>query len=154
MTPFWDWALSVYAKPGVAQACLDLQDSGQQCTAYLLWAAWAADQGLELSQGTLASGQALASHWESEVLQPLRHARRYLKAAIETMPDPAREAMREQVKATELFAEQTLIQALAALTTAAPIKAAEPRLTALVRAGALWSPPPTQEALIALSERL
>ena len=154
MTPFWDWALGVYAKQGVAQACLDLQDKDQQCTAYLLWAAWASDQGLGLSQDTLTLGQSLASHWETEVLQPMRHARRYLKAAIETMPDPAREALREQVKATELFAEQTLIQALAELASDAPIQAPETQLQALIQAGALWSPPPPKAALIALSERL
>lgn len=154
MTPFWDWALSVYAKPGIAEACLELQDKDQQCTAYLLWAAWASDQDLGLAQDTLTLGQALASQWESEVLQPLRHTRRHLKTAIAAMPDPAREALREQVKATELFAEQTLIQALAKLASDAPVLAAEPRLTALIRAGALWSPPPPKAGLIALSERL
>ena len=154
MIPFWDWALSVYAKPGIAEACLELQDKDQQCTAYLLWAAWASDQGLGLAQDTLASGQALARQWETEVLQPLRHARRHLKTAIAAMPDPAREALREQVKATELFAEQTLIQALAKLTRYSPVWAAEPRLTAMIRAGALWSPPPSIVALTTLSERL
>jgi hypothetical protein len=70
------------------------------------------------------------------------------------MPDPAREALREQVKATELFAEQTLIQALARLTRDLPVVAAEFRLTAMIRAGALWSPPPSIAALTTLSERL
>ena len=154
MTPFWDWALGVYAKPGVAEACLDLQDKDQQCTAYLLWAAWASDQDLGLAQDTLSLGQALARQWEAEVLQPLRHTRRHLKTAIAAMPDPPREALREQVKATELFAEQTLIQALARLTRDSPVVAAEPRLTAMIRAGALWSPPPSIAALTTLSERL
>jgi uncharacterized protein (TIGR02444 family) len=154
MTPFWDWALGIYAKPGVAEACLELQDRDQQCTAYLLWAAWASDQGLVLCQDSLVTGQALASQWESEVLQPLRHTRRHLKAAIETMPDPAREALRAQVKATELFAEQTLIEALTKLAGNAPSAPAETRLQALVRAGALWSPPPTKDALSVLSQQL
>lgn len=154
MTPFWDWALDIYAKPGVAEVCLALQDQDQQCTAYLLWAAWASDQGLGLAQDTLASGQALAGQWEAEVLQPLRQTRRHLKTTIAVMPDPAREALREQVKATELFAERTLIQALAKLASDAPGLAAEPRLTALTRAGALWSPPPSVATLNTLSERL
>ena len=154
MTPFWDWALGIYAKPGVAEACLELQDRDQQCTVYLLWAAWASDQGLGLSQDRLVTGQALASQWEGEVLQPLRQARRNLKMGIEAMPDPAREALRERVKATELLAEQTLIEALARLAGHAPSAPAETRLQALVRAGALWSPPPTKDALSVLSQWL
>jgi len=154
MTPFWDWALGIYAKPGVADACLELQDKEQQCTVYLLWAAWASDQGLVPCQDSLVTGQALASQWEREVLRPLRHARRHLKNAIEAMPGPAREALREQIKATELLAEQTLIEALAKLAGHAPSAPADTRLQALVRAGALWSPPPTKDALSVLSQRL
>ena len=154
MRLFWDWALGIYAKPGVAEACLDLQDKDQQCTVYLLWAAWAADQGLVLSHDSLVTGQALASQWEREVVQPLRHARRHLKTVIEAMPDPAPEALREQVKAAELLAEKTLIEALAKLAGNPPSAAAETRLQALVRAGALWSPPATKDALSVPSQRL
>ena len=35
----WDWALEVYARPGVPDTCLVLQDDHGQNTSYLLWAA-------------------------------------------------------------------------------------------------------------------
>ncbi|OZA82811.1 MAG: TIGR02444 family protein, partial [Caulobacter sp. 39-67-4] len=45
----WDWALQVYARQDVADACLSLQDAHGQNVPYLLWAAWAAG---ELCAGT------------------------------------------------------------------------------------------------------
>jgi uncharacterized protein (TIGR02444 family) len=154
MTDFWDWALGVYAKPGVSEACLDLQDNYQQCTAYLLWAAWAGDQGLLLAPDTLALGLDLAQAWEADVLHPLRQARRRLKAQWAAMPDAGREALREQVKATELFAEQTLIEALAKLAKTAARSSDQTPLEALVQAASLWSPPAPIHALASLSQRL
>jgi uncharacterized protein (TIGR02444 family) len=44
---FWEWALDAYARPGVAEACLELQDVHGQNVPLLLWAAWAAADALE-----------------------------------------------------------------------------------------------------------
>lgn len=154
MIGFWDWALVAYAKPGVAEACLDLQDQYQQCTAYLLWAAWAADQGQGIDVQTLAAGQDLARIWETQVLQPLRQARRFLKPALANMPDDPRETLREQIKATELAAEQTLMTRLAELAPAIQAPHRPARLEAMIRAGALWSPSPPLDSLTRLADRL
>ena len=153
MTDFWHWALATYDKPGVPEACLDLQDQYHQCTAYLLWAAWAAEGGMALKPDSLAAGKALAQAWEKEVLGPLRSARRALKPTLSNMPDEARLALREQVKAAELSAEQTLMIALAALLGSqggAPIDC----LSAVAAASSLWSPPAPHAALKALVTRL
>jgi uncharacterized protein (TIGR02444 family) len=153
MTDFWNWALATYDKPGVPEACLDLQDQYHQCTAYLLWAAWAAETGMALPSHSLAAGKALAQTWETQVLGPLRSARRALKPALSSMPDEARLTLREQVKAAELSAEKTLMQALAGLLNCqggAPID----YLSAMVSASDLWSPPAPQAALKALVTRL
>ena len=34
----WEWALETYAHPGVADACLALQEIHGQNTSFLLWA--------------------------------------------------------------------------------------------------------------------
>lgn len=154
MIGFWDWALDAYAKPGMAEACLDLQDQYEQCTAYLLWSAWASSQGLDLDPQTLEAGHQLAKTWEAEVLQPLRQVRRFLKPTLANMPDGPREVLREQVKAAELAAEQTLMTRLADM--APTIQAPHPptHLDAMIKAGALWSPSPPLEALSRLADRL
>ena len=41
----WDWAIAAYGAPGVAEACLALQDSNEQNVPLLLWSAWVARTG-------------------------------------------------------------------------------------------------------------
>ena len=41
LSGLWDWTLAAYAQPGVADACLRLQDQHGQNTSLLLWAVWA-----------------------------------------------------------------------------------------------------------------
>ena len=65
MARFWDWALEVYARPGVAEACLNLQDDHHQSVPFLLWAAWAAIEGRALGEDALAEGVAQARSWEA-----------------------------------------------------------------------------------------
>jgi len=105
MSEFWDWAVAAYDRPGVAEACLDLQDRYDQNVPLLLWAIWRG--------GDLPAAVALARQWEAEVTGPLRGVRRRLKGR------PGAEALREQVKAVELEAERTLMRQLEIL--AAPV---------------------------------
>jgi uncharacterized protein (TIGR02444 family) len=60
---FWTWALEAYARPAVPEACLDLQDNYSQSVPLLLWAAWAAKDGRDLSFGDLMDGSGLAARW-------------------------------------------------------------------------------------------
>ena len=145
MSDFWDWALAAYDRPGVAEACLSLQDDYGQQTAYLLWAAWASP-----SDAALAHGAELARRWEAAILGPVRQSRRALKAPLSPVDDEARLAVREKVKAVELDLERLLMISLEGLSPAA----AAGGLPALLRAGEAWGDPPPIEALMRLARAL
>jgi uncharacterized protein (TIGR02444 family) len=153
VSQFWDWALSAYARHGVAQACLDLQDDHGQCTPYLLWAAWAAQSGRGLDEATLVKGADLARRWEPTLITPVRAVRRALKPAFDGVCDDLREALREQVKAVELAAEKTLMLSLEAITLGAPFGSLSVQ-QALEQATALWTPTAPKNSLMALSQHL
>lgn len=109
----WDWAVATYRRPGVAEACLALQDQHGQNVPLLLWALWSRAQG---RGADFASGGELARRWEEEAVGPLRRLRRALKTlAPDLIADPDREAVRDQVKTVELDAERRLLAALARL---------------------------------------
>jgi len=150
---FWIWALEAYARPGAAEACLDLQDHHGQCVPYLLWAAWAAREGRVLDRPTLEAGARLAGGWEAAAVGSLRAARRAMKHEVPGMADAAREALRAEVKALELRAEQLLIETLEALSPA-PRGAALPLKSALAAASAAWPADASAVALDRLAQTL
>jgi uncharacterized protein (TIGR02444 family) len=150
---FWTWALEAYARPGAAEACLDLQDQHGQSVPYLLWAAWAAREGRPLDRPALEAGAGLAGRWEEAAVGPLRAARRAMKHEVPGMADVAREALRAEVKALELEAEQLLIEALDALSPA-PGRAALPLKPALDAAAAVWPAEASGAALDRLVQTL
>lgn len=99
--PFWDFSLEVYARPGVAEACLDLQDRRGVDVNLLLFALWSgAVCGVRLTPDVLASLNAAVAGWRAEVVEPLRQARRRAKA------EPGGEVVYAQIKAAELAAER------------------------------------------------
>ncbi|MGV3577974.1 TIGR02444 family protein [Brevundimonas sp.] len=150
----WDWALAAYAKPGVAEACLELQDAGGQNVCLLLWAAWAAGTGQSLDADARADACDIARAWDDAAIAPLRAVRRRLKGRILDMDDPAREAVRAQVKATELLAERHLLAALEAASRPAERPAAPPLTDALAAVCRDWSGTAPRALLTVLSTRL
>jgi uncharacterized protein (TIGR02444 family) len=149
----WDWAVARYARPGVEEALLDLQDRYEQCVSLLLFAAWAAAEGRRLDEEDLEAAVDTARAYETTVLRPLRAIRRTLKAPIPDVEDAARLAMREQVQAVELDAERRLIGELAA---AAPAASGPARTIAdgLVAAAKTWARTVPRAELLALAGRL
>lgn len=143
---FWDWALAVYDRAGVPEACLALQDDHGQQTAYLLWAVYA-----QPSDPVLAAGAELARHWDLSILGPIRAARRALKAQLPPVEDGARLALREEVKRIELATEHLLMDSLESLASGP--RTGNPA-AALVRAGRAWGGPPPDAALQSLADRL
>lgn len=145
----WDWAVRAYGRPGVAPACLHLQDAHGQNAPLLLAAAWAAAEGRTLD---LDAAVGLARAWEADVVGPLRAARRGLKMSHSPIPDAGRETLRETVKAVELESERLLLAALE--TLAWPGDPAEIG-AALDRAARAWAqmkfsaPPPDEVAALA-----
>ena len=131
----WDWAVAAYRRPGVAQACLTLQDDHGQNVPLLLAAAWAAAEGRRLDIGPAV---ALTEGWEADVVSLLRAIRRSLKTAHAGVDDPPRLALRTRIKAVELEAERVLLDALQAMA-GPPGPAAAAAAPALSEAASAWA---------------
>lgn len=149
----WDWVLAAWAAEGVADACLELQDSAGQNIPLLLWAAWCAAEGRAPDEDALEAASDTARAWQETAIAPLRAVRRALKPRAPDLDDADREAVRVQVKAVELEAERRLLTALEALAppTSGP---AQPPLSAMVAVARVWSPITPRAGLVRLAERL
>jgi uncharacterized protein (TIGR02444 family) len=101
--PFWDFSLALYAKPGVAESCLRLQDGLGLDVNLLLYACWTAAKGAgrPSPDGWRRLVDETAA-WRAQVVEPLRRVRRFLKGAEES---PWSAGLRDRVKALELDAE-------------------------------------------------
>lgn len=144
----WEWTLEAYARPGVPEQCLRLQDEFGQHTSLLLWAVWAETSDKRL----LADAAEVAHAWEAMPLGPLRDLRRALKAPFPPVEDQAREGLREDIKGAELRAERVLMESLA--TLAGDARGGAHALDALKAASAAWGRPAPDEALAALAAAL
>ena len=105
-SPFWDYSLGIYAKPGVADACIDLQDEFGLDVNMLLACLWFSAAG----PGRLDSDQirecvGRTRDWQGKVVKPLRAVRRYCKEEPATLPDQLRDEFRPRLQAVELDAE-------------------------------------------------
>ena len=146
----WERASRAYESAEVERLCLELQDDYGQCVSYLLWAVWAARHGRPVTQAELILAAGLARDWEAEVTAPLRAARRALKQPRPPMADARREALRTRVKAVELAAERTLLEALEAATPKRGGRAGYDVAEALRAAMLVWSAPAPASALAPL----
>ncbi len=108
----WAFSLRIYARPGVAQACLALQDKAGMDVNLLLFALWTASRGQRLTAADMARVDAATRPWREGVVRPLRAARRALKAQGGT---EAAQQLRNQVKRAELEAERLQQAAMEAL---------------------------------------
>ena len=145
----WDYAVVVWGRPGVSEACLRLQDRHGQCVSLLLWRAWAEAEGRCVQGQPLADALALAMTCERETIAPLRSARRAFKAKTSQ-----REF--EAAQDAEIDAERALLNALEGLTPATSTQAARGGdlvtvLEALIEA---WNGSKAREAVSALAARL
>lgn len=103
-SPFWRFALRVYAQPGVAPLCLTLQDENGIDVNLLLFACWCGSTGRKLRAQDVEIAAAATSEWTEGVVRNLRAARRHWKAIG---PDePSARAGRETLKSVELLSER------------------------------------------------
>jgi len=144
----WEWALETYAHPGVADACLDLQDRHGQNVPFLLWAVWAQTS----DPATLRAAADAARSWESAAVAPLRAARRNLVFPAPPMDDDRREALRETIREAEFAAERLLMETLEARTSArrAPVSTLE----SLRGAALAWGRTAPDDALHVLADAI
>ncbi|MDU0342571.1 TIGR02444 family protein [Bosea rubneri] len=102
----WRFALEFYALPGVAEACLTLQDQADVDVIELLAAIYAERVLLQpLSSEDVADLHRQTAEWRGATVLPLREIRRVLKPPRDGFPEE-RHLLREKVKAAELLAEQ------------------------------------------------
>ena len=105
----WSFSLATYARPGVEDACLQLQTAGVN-VCLLLCGLWLGQRGAICDEKRVEQLQALTGPWDIEVVQPLRTLRMQWRARA--VDDGVLKGMREQVKALELEAERTLLSRL------------------------------------------
>ncbi|WP_312063351.1 TIGR02444 family protein [Brevundimonas sp.] len=153
MSDLWTWTVAAYDAPGVAEACLSLQDHNEQNVPLLLWAAWVAVTGRRPDEETIEAACDAARAYDTVVVAPLRAVRRTLKAPIPDVDHDHREALRQQVKALELDAERRLMLELEAL---APAPSGAPRraIDGLAETAKLWARVVPRPALTTLADRL
>ncbi|MBI0536481.1 TIGR02444 family protein [Roseomonas sp. KE2513] len=99
----WRFSCTVYAAPGVAEACLYLQDRYGADVNLLLLAAWLGSMRGVRMEMPLPDAIADAS-WQEAVIRPLRAVRRRVKAG--GLDDPSFREFHAQLLATELAAER------------------------------------------------
>ena len=149
----WAWAVAAYGAPGVADACLALQDHHEQNVPLLLWSAWVPETGRRPDEETIEAACDTARAWDGVVTAPLRTVRRTLKAPVPDIDDGPREAVRERIKAIELEAERHLLEALEALAPE-PGGSKRAAIDGLVATARVWSSITPRPALIRLAEAL
>lgn len=107
---FWTWSLEVYARPGVEQILLDLQDRLGLDVNLLLFACWIAmNRRRPLTVGECERLVAATRDWRDNVTVPLRGIRRFMKAEHGMA---GAQMFREKVKRLELEAERVAQQTL------------------------------------------
>jgi uncharacterized protein (TIGR02444 family) len=98
--PFWDFSLHLYGCDGVADACIQLQETAAVDVNVLLYCVWRAAQGISMTEVELQAVDSLISDWREDVVRPIRALRQYLKGR------PGVESSRARVKEAELEAER------------------------------------------------
>ena len=110
----WAFALALYARPGVAKACLALQNELDVDVMLLLMVTFAAVRHrILLTPGEIRALDATCGPWREQVVRKLRAIRTHLKTGPASAPARTTEQFRAQVKALELEAEKIQNQLLA-----------------------------------------
>lgn len=111
--PLWDFALALYARPGVETACLRLQDDAGLDVCELLWLCWLSYHGLTLTEQADSLLEPVRA-WQRDMTYPLRRQRRALKPLCDEAPELGK--LRQTIKQAELQAEQEALRQLETLT--------------------------------------
>ncbi|MFW5834441.1 MAG: TIGR02444 family protein [Pseudomonadota bacterium] len=143
MTALWDAVCARYARPGVKELCLELQDAHGVDVPLLLVVATLAARGRTLGDDHLDALAAASAPWQAVVVSPLRGVRRALRdgadagAALGAEADTLR-SLKAAVQAAELAAERIQIDALERAAADWPADATLPPAEAVARVLARW----------------
>ena len=113
----WNYALQLYGRPGVEQACLQLQNTGAD-VCLLLCACWLKHRKQAYSAERCEQLLDLAQPWQQQVITPLRQLRQNWRAQAQQQPELA--VLREQLKGLEQQGERQLLLQLQACALAWP----------------------------------
>ena len=123
---FWDFSTAIYAKPGVAEAVIRLQDDYRCDVNFLLLCCFCATRyRLGLTPTQIREADGLISSWRGEVTATLRNLRRTIKEEVAFTRFEGAEVVRSMVVAAEIESErvtQRLLEAyIGALSPAAEL---------------------------------
>jgi uncharacterized protein (TIGR02444 family) len=111
-SPFWRFSIAFYAVPGVAPACIELQDKANVDVNVLFFLLWNASLGRAFNAAEVTEVEHAIGPWRDMAVVPIRNVRRALKTPPPAMPPEAAESLRTRVKAVELEAERLQQEAL------------------------------------------
>ena len=111
-SPFWQFSVKFYAVPGVAEACIALQDQAKVDVNILFYLLWNATQGRAFNAADVNEIERRIGPWREVAVVPVRNIRRALKSPPPVVEPAAAEALRTRVKAVELEAERLQQEAL------------------------------------------
>jgi uncharacterized protein (TIGR02444 family) len=114
-SPFWRFSLGFYRQPGVADACIALQDGFGVDVNILLFLLWLATARRRVDLAVAQEVCAKAAAWRGDVVVPLRTLRRRLKDGSTLVERGAVELFRTRIKAMELESERLQQEAMFAL---------------------------------------
>jgi uncharacterized protein (TIGR02444 family) len=104
-TALWCFSLAFYARPGVSQALIALQDRAGCDVNLMLFALWLGVSGRSrLTKEELAIADRIVRPIRADIVEPLRALRRKLRPD----PDADVQRLREGIKALELAAEKVI----------------------------------------------
>ena len=135
-TKFWDFSNQLYDKDGVAEICLNLQEELEIDVNLFLFCYWIAHFKYAPSESKWTQILEFSRDWKTNIVKPLRTARKSLKKLLKNHPENTDFAeLLKQLKRNELSAEkiqQDAIQALLGLKeTDAQIFSSEDAMTNL-----------------------
>jgi uncharacterized protein (TIGR02444 family) len=133
-SPFWRFSLQFYRLPGVAEACIALQEEAGADVNLLLFLLWHGIQGRRLSGRQVERLEQEIAAWRDRAVIPLRAIRRALKPSPGLVEPGAAEAFRTRIKAVELEAERLQQEAMYGLVRGALLGEAAPSVAEAARA--------------------
>jgi uncharacterized protein (TIGR02444 family) len=106
-SPFWHYSTAVYAREGVAPACLRLQERHGIDVNIVLMCCWCAQEDHRLiDNAEMCRLVGAVSGWHRSVVRELRAVRKRLKGGLPPVPEDLVRLVRERVLQTEIDCEQ------------------------------------------------
>src|SRR4051812_18818938 len=114
-SPFWRFSLAFYRQPGVANACIALQEQSGVDVNLLLFLLWQATRRRPFAPAEVAALEDKIGGWREATVVPLRAVRTALRTPPALVEAGTAEAFRNRIKAVELEAERLQQEAMYAL---------------------------------------